>query len=75
VSRLEELVQKRAEQEALTSALRSHAYQILTCACWHHDAHGLERLRGRLEHMKRLANRLDDTLDDIGAIETAVLTR
>lgn len=75
MSRLEELVQKRSEQEALTKVLRSHAYQILTCGCWHHETHGLEGLRERLDHMKRLANRLEDTLDDIQAIEQVVLAR
>ncbi|MNS35136.1 hypothetical protein D3C72_672830 [compost metagenome] len=75
MSRMTELVQKRAEHEALVSALRAHAFNVVSCGCWHHESYGVERLQSRLSHMKRLAERLEATLEDIQAIEDAVMTR
>ena len=70
-----DVVDKRAEHEALKQVLMSHGRCVTECACWHDDAHGVRHLKERLAHMWRLADRLEDTLGDIQRIESAVFSR
>lgn len=75
MAQLLDLVEKRAEHEALKETIMSQARSVAACACWHDDAHGVEHLKARLIHMFRLAERLEATLDDIRAIEDDVFAR
>lgn len=70
---LEDLTEKRARYEALRRSLLNHGQSVLACGCWHYDAYGLERLQGKLDHMKLLAEHMQATLADIQRIEGALL--
>ena len=70
-----ELVEKRAEHEALKEALMAHGRVVMDCRCWHDDPHGVYHLKERLILMVGMAARLEETLADIHRIEQAVFSR
>lgn len=75
MSQLLDLVEKRAEHEALKASLMAHGRMILDCRCWHDDPHGAYHLKERLALMLGMAARLEETLGDIQRIEQAVFSR
>lgn len=70
-----DLVEKRAEHEALKEALMAHGRAVLDCRCWHDDPHGTYHLKQRLIGMVGMAARLEETLADIQRIEQQVFSR
>lgn len=75
MSQLVDLADKRMTHEALKHVLVSHAQSMAQCRCWQDDLHGVAHLKRRLAHMMALAERLEETLVDIQAIETSVFSR